>query len=140
MTNFPKIIENRTQYMEALSRIDLLMDYPKPKGSDLYNEYQILKLLITKYDDEDEKLEPLPDAHPISLIKMRMEQLSIQSKDLIEIFGNKGNISKVLNLKRRLSLDNIRGLSKLLKMPIELLATEYKLIGVKTEQFQVNQV
>ena len=57
MTNFLKIIENKKEYKAALKRIDNLMDLPKPKGSVLYNEYQILKLLITKYDDEDENLE-----------------------------------------------------------------------------------
>lgn len=136
-TNSLKIIENKKEYKAALKRIDELMDLPKPKGSVAYNDYQILKLLITKYDNEDEKLEPLPEAHPISLIKMRMEQLSKVPKDFIEIFGNKGNVSKVLNLKRRLSLDNIRGLSKLLKIPIQLLSVEYKLKEIQTKQFQI---
>lgn len=48
-------------------------------------------------------------------------------KDLAEILGNKGNISKVLNRKRKLSLGMIRNLSKSLHIPADILIKDYAL-------------
>jgi HTH-type transcriptional regulator/antitoxin HigA len=42
----------------------------------------------------------------------------------VPYMGNKGNVSKVLNRKRALSLDMIRGLHRGFRFPLEVLMAE----------------
>ncbi len=56
-----------------------------------------------------------------------MEQSQMSQQQLAEILGNKGNVSKILNKKRRLSLEMIRKLSENLNLPAEILIKDYPL-------------
>jgi len=53
----------------------------------------------------------------------------MNQNDLVKILGNKGNISKVLNRKRKLSLEMIRKLSKCLHIPADILIKDYALVN-----------
>jgi len=61
-----------------------------------------------------------------------MEVLGLAKKVLVVYFGNKGNVSKVLNRKRPLSLQNIRSLRKGLRLFGEILLTEVELKNNKS--------
>jgi HTH-type transcriptional regulator/antitoxin HigA len=69
----------------------------------------------------------LPD--PIEAIKIRMEDLGLEPKDLVPAIGDKGTVSKVLNRKLPLSLRMIRNLSKQLQLPADILIQEIKLVA-----------
>ena len=56
-----------------------------------------------------------------------MEQSDMNLKELADILGNKGNISKVLNKKRKLTLEMIRNISKHLHIPADILIKDYSL-------------
>jgi len=56
-----------------------------------------------------------------------MEVLGLAKNDLLPYFGNKGNVSNVLNGKRPLSLQNIRVLRKELHLSGEILLEEIKI-------------
>lgn len=83
-----------------------------------------MAFLINKYEGE---LWEMPEADPIELIKMRMEEFGYQATDLAREYGDKGTVSKVLNYKQSLSLTMIRKFSKLLRIPVEALAKDYEL-------------
>ncbi|VAW48532.1 hypothetical protein MNBD_GAMMA03-105 [hydrothermal vent metagenome] len=85
----------------------------------------MLALLIENYESETEPAFNEPD--PIEVIKFRMEQNNLKSKDLAEIVGSKSKASEILNKKRRLTLTMIRKLNKSLGISAELLISEYKL-------------
>lgn len=51
----------------------------------------------------------------------------MSQQQLAEILGNKGNVSIILNKKRRLSLEMIRKLSENIHLPAEILIKEYPL-------------
>lgn len=118
------VLENKKQYEEALKRIDELMDINPGLKTDSGKEMKLLLLLIEKYEDDHY---PIDSPDPIEAIKIRMEDLGLEAKDLIEAIGDKGTVSKVLNRKIQLSLRMIRNLSKLLHLPADVLIQEVKL-------------
>ncbi len=64
---------------------------------------------------------------PVQLIKIRMTEMNIKAKDLAELYGDKGNISKVLNYERGLCIKMIRIFSKALSISADDLIPEYPL-------------
>ncbi len=90
-----------------------------------FKEAELLVMLIERYEDEVEEVFKDPD--PIEVIKFRMEQNNMKSKDLGEIVGGKSKASEILNKKRRLTLNMIRRINKVLGIPAELLINEYEL-------------
>ena len=114
-----KLIETRREYDQILKRIDLLFD--APKGTPEARELDLLVLIINKYEEENF---PIEEPDPIEYIKIRMEELGLKANDLIPYIGNKGNVSKVLNRKRGLSIEMIRNLHKGLGFPLDVLIKE----------------
>ncbi|WP_317129459.1 helix-turn-helix domain-containing protein [Litoribacter populi] len=78
-------------------------------------------------EDYENKHFPIEAPDPIDAIKIRMEDLELQQKDLIPILGQKSRVSEVLNRKRKLNLDMVRKLSQALNIPLETLAQDYSL-------------
>jgi HTH-type transcriptional regulator/antitoxin HigA len=89
-----------------------------------FKELKLLLFLVEKYEDEHDPIN-LPD--PIEAIKIRMEDLGLEAKDLVVAIGDKGTVSKVLNRRIPLSLRMIRNLSAMLQLPAEILIQEPKL-------------
>lgn len=117
-----KLIETEAEYQEKLKRIDELFD--ATMGSDEAKEAELLVLLVNQYEEMHYSIEE-PD--PIDYIKVRMEEMGLKAADLVPYMGNKGNVSKVLNRKRGLSIDMIRKLNKGLGLSLEILITEPRL-------------
>lgn len=115
------IIKSETEYIKALSRLDAIFDSKNnSKNSD---EFDLLTILINKYEEDKYKIE---EADPIQVIKMKMEYMDLKQKDLIPFFGSKSTASKILSYKSPLTLKHIWLLSDKLELPIELLAKPYK--------------
>lgn len=120
-----KLIETEEEYDNAIKRIDLLFD--APKGSSEAKEVEILVLLVNKYEEENY---PIDEPDPIEYIKIRMEEMGLKPTDLVPFIGNKGNVSKVLNRKRSLSIEMIRNLHNGLGFPLDVLISEPKNLSV----------
>ncbi len=118
------VLENKKQYEEALKRIDELMEINPGQKTDAGREMKLLLFLVEKYEDEHYPI-GIPD--PIEAIKIRMEDLGLEAKDLVEAIGDKGTVSKLLNRKIPLSLRMIRNLSAMLQLPADVLIQEVKL-------------
>ena len=117
-----KIIETEEEYNNAIARIDELFD--AAKGSKEAKELDLLVLLVNQYERENF---PIDEPDPIEYIKIRMEEMGLKASDLVPYMGNKGNVSRVLNRKRGLSIDMIRNLHKGLGFPLDVLISEPKL-------------
>ncbi len=115
------IIKNETQYNNALNRLDSIFD--ATNGSKNSDEFDLLSILISKYENEHFKIE---GADPIQVIKMKMDYKNMKQVDLIPYFGSKSTTSKILSYKAPLTLKHIWLLSEKLDVPIELLAKPYK--------------
>lgn len=122
-----KLIKTDADYQAALKRI---RDLGEPdEGTAEFEEAEILTMLLVKYEEENY---PAEELDPIEYLKIRMEVLGLTQKDLVVYFGNKGNVSKVLNRKRPLSLQNIRALRKGLRLSGEILLAEIELKNNKS--------
>ncbi len=122
MKKYLRVIETKKDYEVALKKFQEI--FHAKKGSEEENEAKLLALLIEDYETKNIRI---PEPDPIEAIKFMMEQSQMNQKDLTEILGNKGNVSKVLNRKRKLSIDMIRKLNKYLHIPTDILIRDYPL-------------
>lgn len=116
------LLENEQEYDLATSRYEEVKY--APKDSPEHREKMLLVHLISEYEN---KQWDLPAVDPIETIRIRMEEFGLKPADLARKYGDKGNLSKVLNYERALSLKMIRQFSATLHIPTNLLIQEYAL-------------
>jgi len=117
-----KPIKTEKDYDKALERLELIFDAtPNSKEGD---EAEILSLLIDNYENKNYPIDP-PD--PIEAIKIRMEEMNLKQKDLVGIIGGKSRVSEILNRKKRLTVEMIRELERVLNISASVLVNNYQL-------------
>lgn len=117
-----KPIKSEKDYRNALERLEVIFDAQiNTKEGD---EAEILSLLIENYENEHYPIEA-PD--PIQAIKIRMEELNMRQKDLVGIIGGKSRVSEILNRRKRLTVDMIRELERILQISASVLVNNYPL-------------
>lgn len=117
-----KPIKSEKDYRNGLERLEVIFDAPiDTKDGD---EAEILSMLIENYENEHYPIE-LPD--PIEAIKIRMEELNMRQKDLVGIIGGKSRVSEILNRKKKLTVDMIRELERILQISASVLVVNYQL-------------
>ena len=95
-----RVLRTEEEYKAALKRLDEILD--AESGTLESDEADLLVLLVEKYENEHYHID---DPDPIEYIKFLMENKNLKQKDLAEILEeNKGNISKILGKKRKLSI------------------------------------
>ena len=114
-----RAIKSEQDYELVLAEIETLMDAAPdtPEGDRL----DVLTTLVEAYESKHHPID-LPD--PIEAIKVRMEELDLQRRDLEAIIGSKSKVSEVLSGKRPLSIAMIRRLHRDLGIPAEVLIQE----------------
>jgi HTH-type transcriptional regulator/antitoxin HigA len=93
-----KILKTETDYRSALARLDEVID--ATMGTSEGDELELLALLIKDYEEKHHPAR-LPD--PISMIKLRMEEMGLRNKDLVDIIGSESHVSSVLSRKRQIT-------------------------------------
>lgn len=117
-----KPIKTEKDYDNALERLELIFDSaPNSKEGD---EAEILSLIIDNYEN---KHYPIESPDPIEAIKIRMEEMNLKQKDLIGVIGGKSRVSEILNKKKRLTVEMIRELERVLHISASVLVNNYKL-------------
>lgn len=115
-------IKTEIDYEKALERLELIFDAtPDSKEGD---EAEILSLLIENFEN---KHFPIDSPDPIEAIKIRMEEMNLKQKDLVGVIGGKSRVSEILNKKKRLTVDMIRELERVLNISASVLVNNYKL-------------
>ena len=118
-----KPIRTEAEYERACKRIDEILQAEPGTPED--DELEILATLVDKYEEERFPI-GMPD--PIEAVEIQMKNLGLSRKDLMASLGkSSGRISDILNRRRYLTLSDIRRLSRLLHVPLEVLAQEYDL-------------
>ncbi len=126
-----KTITTEKEYEESLARLSKIFEADPDSAEGM--ESELLVTLIEKYEKEHYPI-TLPD--PIEAIKETMDRKGLKDKDLIPAIGSKTTVSLVLNRKRALTIEMIRNLSALLKLPVEVLIQPFELNG-KQEKVRV---
>ena len=117
-----KPIKNEQDYEKALERLEIIFD--AELNSKEGDEAEILSMLIDNYENEYYPIEA-PD--PIEAIKIRMEEMNLKQKDLIGVIGGKSRVSEILNKKKKLTVDMIRELERILHISASVLVNNYQL-------------
>ncbi|MBL7112938.1 MAG: transcriptional regulator [Bacteroidales bacterium] len=117
-----KPIKSEKEYQQTLSRMELLFD--SAVGTKESDEADILALLI---DDYEQKHYPIEAPDPIEAIKIRMEEMGLKQKDLVQVIGGKSRVSEVLHRKRKLTIEMIRNLVVRLNLSADILVKDYPL-------------
>lgn len=115
-----KIIKTERDYHKALATLEKI--FLAKKGTKESDAADILAMLIGQYENLHFQIN-VPD--PIEAIKYRMEQQNLKQKDLAKYLGGKDKVSKILNRKRKLTLEMIRNLNEFLNIPLNALVKEY---------------
>lgn len=116
-------IKTEADYQNALKRLESIFDAPAetPEG----DEAEVLSLLLENYEDKHYAI-AAPD--PVEAIKIRMEEMKLRQKDLVGVIGGKSRVSEILNRKKRLTVEMIRTLERLLHIPASVLVQDYRLV------------
>ena len=117
-----KLIKSEADYRNALKRLEIIFDAPIDTVDG--NEAEILSMLIENYEN---KYYPIEAPDPIEAIKIRMEEMNLKQKDLVGILGGKSAVSEVLNRKKKLTVDMIRELERMLHISASILIKNYPL-------------
>ncbi|MDT0678033.1 helix-turn-helix domain-containing protein [Autumnicola musiva] len=117
-----KPIKSEKDYEKTLERLEVIFD--APINSKEGDEAEILSMMIDNYENEHYPIEA-PD--PIEAIKIRMEEMNLKQKDLVGVIGGKSRVSEILNKKKRLTVDMIRELERILHISASVLVTNYQL-------------
>jgi HTH-type transcriptional regulator/antitoxin HigA len=119
-----KVIKSKTQYKEYSKILDDLVSVDV-KNKEMRDEIELLTVLIEKWDKENNTFD---DVDPITLLHSLMEERNLKAQDLVEILGvSKGLVSDILNYKKGLSKEIIRGLSGYFKVSQDAFNRLYKL-------------
>lgn len=77
-------------------------------------------ILLEDYERKKGWEIPVPE-NPVEVIKTRMDALGLKQADLVKAVGDKTVVSRILNGSRKLTYSMVTPLSKLLRVPPELL-------------------
>lgn len=116
-------IKTENDYRMALKRLEEIFD--AEIGTLESDEADILGLLVDEYEN---KHYPIDSPDPIEAIKIRMEELQLKQKDLVNEIGGKSRVSEILNRKRKLTVEMIRKLTKRLNLSATLLISDYHIV------------
>ena len=109
-----QIIKSEEQYEALLDWVDGQFDLTPVPESEAGQQLQIALLLVKQYEDEHYAI-PAPD--PLAIVKLKMEEQGIKSKDLAVWIGSKGYVSALLSGKKPLTLKIAKLLHQKLGIP-----------------------
>ena len=118
------VIKSKRQYATYCKSLEeLVISSSTSKATK--DEIELLTLLIEKWDQEHNSFE---DVDPIVLLKDLMQQKKISSTELAGILNvSKGLVSDIMNYKKGLSKEVIRGLADYFKVSHEAFNRRYQL-------------
>ena len=119
------LIKTEEEYEDALERVHALAQLDWANDASILNEMEFLGILIAEYEAKHYPMEDSLPKNPIEAIKNRLQQLSFNESELVEIFGSYNRQFEILSGKRKLSLSLIRKLHEKLNIPAETLIAAY---------------
>lgn len=113
-----KPIRNRDDYNKAVALLADLIEANPAVDTPEDTKIRVLTNLIEDFENAT-----LPDyeVDPIEAIKLRMDQLGLKDKDLVDYFGSRSRVSEVLSGKRALTVPMIKNIEEGLGIPASIL-------------------
>ncbi len=115
------VIRGKDEYQSAIAVIHALFDKGDSRTTVEDELLEFLSLLVEAYEEANVEM-PLP-ASPQEIVEFLLEQNEMKRADLHKLFGGKARVSEFFSQKRSLSKTQMLGLSKLFKIPVDLLVS-----------------
>jgi HTH-type transcriptional regulator/antitoxin HigA len=115
----PRVIHNDEEleaYTNALFRLTA-MENPSRAEQEAV---ELLTLLIERYEETSY---PIPKADAISVVRFLLKHQDLTQRDLVREFGSETAVSMFLARQRKLTLEQVRKLSKRFKLPTDVLVS-----------------
>lgn len=118
--NLLKVPESESEYKIIENYLDKLIDQIRDdENHDLAIIMQIMGDNLERYDDSAHP--PIgSDISDIDLVNHLMQTNNLHQKDMIDVFGNQGNVSKFINGERPLSKSQVSKLKNKFKISADL--------------------
>jgi len=112
----PHVIHNEKElelYTNALFQLTAIEDPSRTEAEAI----ELLTLLVERYEQEHYAI---PAADAVSVVRFLIERQGLAQRDLIPQFGSESAVSMFLAGHRKLTLEQVRKLSLLFKLPADV--------------------
>ena len=112
----PHVIHNDEEleaYTKALFRLTALENPTRAEQEAI----ELLTLLIERYEETSY---PIPKVDAVSVVRFLLEHQDLTQRDLVQEFGSESAVSMFLGGQRKLTLEQVRKLSKRFKLPADV--------------------
>ena len=110
-----KVLKTEDDYNKAAMRLmEIFHAVPNTQQGD---ELDLLSVLVKDYDDKHYQL---PQLDVLEVIKYKMKEMGMKSKDLEPIIGSKGHVSAILSGKREITLKMAQKLKNYFSIPADV--------------------
>ena len=110
-----KVSKTEDDYNKASMRLmEIFHAEPNTPQSD---ELELLTVLVKDYDYKHYQL---PELDVLEVIKYKMQEMGMKSKDLEPIIGSKGHVSAILSGKREITLKMAQKLKNYFSIPADV--------------------
>ncbi len=101
-------LRSEADYDAALAEFETYFDHEPEPGTPEGDRFELLGMVIAKYEDEHHQTAP---ADPVEAIRLVMEGRGYTQVDLARLLGSRSRASEVLSGRRELTLNQIRRLN-----------------------------
>src|SRR5260370_10700454 len=112
----PHVIHNEEELEAYTNALFQLTALEKPSRLEV-EAIELLTLLVERYEEAHY---PIPSADAVSVVRFLLEQQDLTQRDLISEFGSESAVSMFLAKQRKLTLQQVRKLSKRFKLPADV--------------------
>ena len=116
----PHVIHNDEEleaYTKALFRLTALENPTRAEQEAI----ELLTLLIERYEETSY---PIPKVDAVSVVRFLLEHQGLTQRDLVPEFGSESAVSMFLAGQRKLTLEQVRKLSKRFKLPADVFVNQ----------------
>lgn len=105
--------EELEAYTKALFRLTALENPTRAEQEAI----ELLTLLVERYEETSY---PIPNVDAVSVVRFLLEHQDLIQRDLVPEFGSESAVSMFLAGQRKLTLEQVRKLSKRFKLPADV--------------------
>jgi HTH-type transcriptional regulator/antitoxin HigA len=118
----PHVIHNEEELETYTSVLFRLTALENPSHAE-QEAIELLTLLIERYE---ERSYPIPKADAVSIVRFLLEHQDLTQRDLVPEFGSESAVSMFLGGQRKLTLEQVRKLSRRFRLPADVFVSNPK--------------
>ena len=116
-STLPVVIQRKEEYHRLIGAVEVLMERPEEDLSE--EEGRLLELLGLLVEEYQDRVNPLPKTRPHKMLAYLLEEKGMKPSDLWPVLP-KSRVSEILSGKRGVSKAQVKQLSELFRVPVDL--------------------